>query len=150
MMGRAGHVLFVVGLAVWVGGLVVLGAVAAPHLFQSLPTEQAADLFGRILRTFGWVTFACGAVAMAGASLMYVAAPRGGVLPWLRIVLLSVMLFIALGAQFGVHPKIAELRHDPSKRSEFETYHKTSERLALLNLILGLSLLASSAPSRKS
>ena len=46
------NALYHVGLALWIGGAIALGALAAPVLFQSLPRQQAGSIFGPTLRRF--------------------------------------------------------------------------------------------------
>lgn len=147
MVARSGHVLFFVALSVWVGGMVALGALAAPALFRHLPSGQAGTIFGAILRRFAYVELACGVVALTGASMTYAATRHWAVFSWIRIVALTAMLLISAGATFGVNPKVARLRDVPGEeaRREFDRLHGTSERLALLNVLLGTALLAVSA-----
>ena len=40
------------GLAIWIGGALVLGAAVAPELFKALPKQQAGAIFGPILGRF--------------------------------------------------------------------------------------------------
>lgn len=147
MIARTGHVLYFVALAVWVGGMVALGAVVAPQLFRALPPAQAGDLFGSMLRIFSFVELGCGAVALAGACMTFAATRRAGFVSWIRIVVLSAMLLVTVGAAFAVNPKIRRLRNDPAEpaRREFERAHKTSERMFLFNLVTGVALIGSSA-----
>ena len=44
--------LYHLGLALWIGGAVALGALAAPVLFGALPRQQAGSIFGPTLRRF--------------------------------------------------------------------------------------------------
>jgi hypothetical protein len=56
-------------LVVWVGGLVALGAIAAPVTFDVIAARHvpegrvlAGAIFGGILRQFHYVSYACGVV----------------------------------------------------------------------------------------
>src|SRR5215470_6324481 len=46
------NALYHLGLALWIGGAIALGALAAPVLFRSLPRQQAGSIFGPTLRRF--------------------------------------------------------------------------------------------------
>lgn len=147
MMVRIGRVLFFAGLAVWVGGILVLGAVVAPALFRKASSSEAGDLFGFILQRFVYLEFACGALALLGACLTFAGTAKGGWTSWARIVLVTMMILISIGAAFGVNPKIRRLRQVEGEeaRQEFSKHHRTSERMALFKLIVGLGLLGFSA-----
>jgi uncharacterized membrane protein len=42
--------LYQLGLALWIGGSVALGALVAPALFKALPRAEAGAIFGPTLR----------------------------------------------------------------------------------------------------
>jgi len=44
--------LYILGLAIWIGGALALGAATAPELFKALPKQQAGAIFGPILGRF--------------------------------------------------------------------------------------------------
>jgi uncharacterized membrane protein len=46
------QLLYDLGLAIWIGGALALGAAAAPELFKALPKQQAGAIFGPILGRF--------------------------------------------------------------------------------------------------
>jgi len=146
-MTRAGRVLLHLGLALWVGGACALGLVVAPRLFHTVPSEQAGDLFGEILRRFTYFELSCGGVALLGACLTFAGTRRGGWISWARIVLITAMLLITVGSSFGVHPRVRKLRQESGAeaRQKFESLHNTSTRLMQLNILLGVGVLAFSA-----
>ena len=62
-------------LTVWVGGLLALGAIAAPAIFDVLAARQVADdrvlagaIFGEILRRFHLLSYAAGSCCSARCS----------------------------------------------------------------------------------
>ena len=57
-----------VGLALWVGGMLTLGAVVAPTIFNTVtPTEMAGEAMSLIFRKFnGGLVYACIALGVAG------------------------------------------------------------------------------------
>jgi hypothetical protein len=87
------HALYHLGLAIWIGGAIVLGALVAPRLFRSLPRSQAGALFGPTLRAFSRVRAVALAVIIIAAALQHLVWERGNVTPWigLRWLALGVM-----------------------------------------------------------
>lgn len=151
-MARAGRILFLLSMSLWVGGIAVLGAIVAPALFKSMAPAAAGEMFGTILRRFAVLELTCGGLALLGASLVFASHRDEGLFSWLRIVLVTVMILVGLGATFGVNPKVRRLREIPGEeaRREFDRYHRTSERLMQLNFLLGLGLLGLSAWNKNS
>jgi Domain of unknown function (DUF4149) len=52
-------------VAVWLGGLLALGAVAAPLVFANVSFPQSADAMTLVFRRFDTVAMTCAALAMA-------------------------------------------------------------------------------------
>ena len=52
-------------LAVWGGGLVALGAIAAPTVFGIVPAPSSADAMTVVFRRFDRVAITCAAIALA-------------------------------------------------------------------------------------
>ena len=46
------NLVYHLGLAIWIGGTIVLGALVAPALVRALPRPQAGGIFGPTLRKF--------------------------------------------------------------------------------------------------
>ncbi len=157
-MTRVAHVVHVVSLALWVGGLVALAAVAAPVIFKTAGSRHVAGtVFGGILRTFAWVEIALAVVSLAGFAL----SRPAGRFDWIRGALLAVMIVLLAGYAFGVNPALAAVRpqcgsfdRDPatdaerSARDRFTGLHRWSERLVAANILVGLALLALGAARR--
>ena len=51
-------------IGVWLGGLVALGAIAAPVVFAIVPMPASADAMTVVFRRFDLVAMACAAVAI--------------------------------------------------------------------------------------
>ena len=69
--------LYVLALGVWLGGMVVLGAIVAPSTFQVLQASApeigralAGELFGTILARFHYVAYTCGGVLLVSMAAM--------------------------------------------------------------------------------
>ena len=73
---------YVLALVVWLGGMVAIGAVVAPTIFQTLqvvaPQEGrafAGEAFKAILIRFHYVAYACGALLLLSLSAWVCLAP---------------------------------------------------------------------------
>ena len=60
-------------VAVWLGGLVALGAVAAPVVFSTVPWPSSADAMSIVFRRFDAVAMACAAIVLATEAVRAVA-----------------------------------------------------------------------------
>ena len=70
-------------LAVWLGGMIVLGAVVAPALFSTLGTLDpvsgrwfAGEGFGAVLRRFHYLAYGAGGILLVSLSAMALLGPR--------------------------------------------------------------------------
>ena len=73
----------VLAIAVWIGGLLALGAIAAPAIFEVVSLRQVPDgrmlsgaIFGEVLRRFHLVSYGCGAVIVIALFVRAVLGPR--------------------------------------------------------------------------
>jgi hypothetical protein len=148
----------VVALALWVGGLLVLGAIAAPSIFEVLAAHQvtsgrviAGAVFGEILRRFHWLSYGCGFVLVTTLIARGVLGPRP---IWFAARLGTACLMVAATAYSGlvVSSQIARVQAEiggaPSslpegdpRRIAFGRLHATSTGLQMVPLLGGLLLL---------
>ncbi len=147
---------YVVALAIWVGGLITIGSVVAPSAFAVLealggPQPLAATLVGEVLRRFHVVGYAAGAVLLSTLLLMKVVGPRppgfGA-----RLVLVSAMLGVTpghrvLGRSADRRPcarasacPIRTLAPDDARRVRFGRLHGLSTTLMAVTALGGLVL----------
>lgn len=149
-----------VALAVWVGGLIALGAVAAPSTFDVVAARQVAEgralsgaIFGEALRRFHLVAYACGAVIALTLLLRAALGPRPLRFAW-RVALTTVMLTATLysglvvaaridAAQRSIGPGLtaSTLPEGDPRRAQFGRLHGQSSGLQLVVLVAGLGLL---------
>jgi hypothetical protein len=145
-------------LTLWVGGLLVLGAIVAPSIFEVLAARHiAADrlvagaLFGEILRRFHVLSFACGAVLVSSLVLRGVMGPRP-IMFAARLLVAFLMLAATAYSGLIVAPSIERLRADavvaPStlpandpRRVEFGHLHAVSTGIQAVPILGGLFLL---------
>src|SRR6185503_18193866 len=93
---------YVLALVVWLGGMVVLGAVVAPTTFQvlqaSVPAtgrELAGTLFGATLARFHYIAYIAGGLLLVTLTAMRVLGPRPAHVG-VRAIIAAVMLAVAL------------------------------------------------------
>ncbi|HYK04624.1 MAG TPA: DUF4149 domain-containing protein [Thermoanaerobaculia bacterium] len=126
------------GLAVWIGGTLVLGALVAPALFRALPRLEAGGIFGPILRRFARVRVAALLVTIAAAAVKYAIWESSATL-WIAV-RWAALLFMAatLVYEVGYLERTLEARRlhltpdmpeDHPQRREFNVLHKRAEGL---------------------
>ena len=149
---------YVLALVVWLGGMVVLGAVVAPSTFQVLQAsapengrELAGELFGRILDRFHYIAYAAGATLLVTFGVTAVLGPRPRAFA-LRLGLIFTMLlvafysgFIVLGTIDAIQLEVGGLPSllpaDDARRIRFDELHQLSTRLMMANIVGALALL---------
>lgn len=149
---------YVLALVIWLGGMVILGALVAPTTFQVL--EQAVpstgralagEVFGTTIARFHYVAYAAGAVLLLSLAAMAVLGPRPPSFA-VRSVVIVVMLAIAAYSGFIVLAGIDTIQQEvgalPSRlpaadprRVRFDALHQLSERLMMINVVGTLALL---------
>lgn len=145
-------------LVIWVGGLLALGAIAAPSLFDVLAAKQipesrmlAGALFGEMLRRFHLVSYGAGALLLGTLILRRVLGPRPRRFGW-RAGLATVMLGASACSGLVVATRITQLQQEigvaPSslpdgdaRRVAFGRLHGLSTALLLVPLVGGLMLI---------
>jgi hypothetical protein len=144
-------------LAVWVGGLVVLGAAAAPSIFDVLGAAggegrvRAAAVFGEVLRRFHVIAYVCGGTVIASLLLRGVLGPRPRRFA-VRLSLAGMMLASTAWIGFIVAPELARVQQeigglpsslppDDERRVAFARGHRLSTMLELVPLVGGVALL---------
>jgi hypothetical protein len=143
--------LMLLSLVVWLGGVIFFAAAVAPTVFAVLPTRQlAGNVVNRSLHILHWMGILSGVIFLA-SSMIHSRFTTGAAHPFAcRHVLLYLMLMLTLISQFGISPKMAELRTsmgdidsispaDPM-RIQFNALHVWSTRLESGVLLLGLVL----------
>jgi MFS family permease len=144
-MRQLASALYSIAVAVWVGGMLAIGFIAAPVLFAQLADRSVAgNLAGAMFTVTAWVGLACGTYL-----ILFVMFAKGwrslqsGVF-W--IVLL--MLALTVAGHFGVQPILAQLKADAlprqivesALRERFNTWHGVSTALYVAQSLLGIAL----------
>lgn len=145
------HAAYHLGISIWIGGTVVLGAVVAPRLFGELPRRQAGAIFGPTLRTFARLRVAALVLTIASAALQHFVWESGTATIWIGLRWLALGL-LALSAvyEIGVLERALSSRaghltddipeEDP-RRVEFRRLHRRAENLSKGSLVAALGAL---------
>lgn len=149
---------YVLALALWLGGMVVLGAVVAPTTFQVLQASVPASgrllggaVFGAILSQFHYVAYAAGTLSLLSLAAMALLGPRPRGFA-VRSAIVALMLVIALYSGFVVLREVdaiqqavgalpSSLPQGDARRVRFDELHQRSTQLMMVNIIGALVLL---------
>ena len=132
------------GLAIWIGGTLVLGALVAPALFRTLPRHEAGGIFGPTLRRFARLRVVALLVTIIAAAVKLAIWERGAML-WIGI-RWAALLFMAatLVYEIGYLERALEARRvhltpempeDDPRRRDFNALHKRAEALMKASLL---------------
>lgn len=141
------NLVYHLGLAIWVGGTIALGALTAPALFRSLPRPQAGSIFGPILRRFARVRVFALVAVIAAAAVKHLTWESGATawisVRWAALAFMAAAVVIeiawlerALEAR-RVHLTPEMPDSDPHRR-QFNALHKFAERLMQASLIAAI------------
>jgi uncharacterized membrane protein len=149
---------YVLALVVWLGGMVVLGAIVAPSTFQVLQASApengrllAGELFGSILSRFHYVAYTAGGTLLITLAVMAILGPRPRAFA-IRLAVVSAMLLIAvysgvvvLGTIDAIQQEVgglpSRLPAADARRIRFDELHQLSTRLMMVNVVGALALL---------
>jgi hypothetical protein len=150
----------VLAIAVWIGGLIALGAIAAPAIFEVVSLRQVPDgrmlsgaIFGDVLRRFDLVSYACGALILATLAVRAVLGPRPRRFS-LRVGIAVLMLGASMYSGMVLSSRIASVQQqigagvapsslpsgDP-RRVSFGRLHGQSTLIQLVPILGGLVLM---------
>jgi len=133
-------------LALWVGGICVVGYLVAPILFATLTDDRqlAGMLAGKMFSAISWAGLVIG-------TLLFVGSIVGSGAQWLRqwrCWLLISMLVVVVLMLFVIQPMMADLKlqgpviKGSELAAEFGRLHGLSSGLYLLMSLSGLTLVA--------
>ena len=147
-----------VGAALWVGGLITLGLVAAPAIFDTIAARGVADgrvlagaVFGEAFRRFHPVAYGCGGVIVSSLIVRAALGPRpvqfglrlGAAIAMLAGSLYSGMYLSAqierLRIEAGGAP--SSLPEGDARRTAFGRLHALSTFVQIIPIAGGLFLL---------
>ena len=147
-----------VTLALWIGGLAILGIVAAPTIFSVLEGHDpiagrmvAGEVFGSVFLQFQYVAWTAGGLLLVLLSLRAVLGPRPRMF-LVRLIVVTTMLLGSLAAGVVLTPQIDAIREstdgpvaalpdDDPRKAEFGRLHGLSNGLMVFVLVGGLWLM---------
>ena len=149
--------LYVVALVLWVGGLIVAGAIVAPSVFgvlqawnESQGRVLAGQVFGDVLLRLTWLSYAMAVIMFVTLTLHRLLGARPlkyGV----RVGIMGVMLVMMLAMGFYIIPQVnaiqaqvagpvSALPETDARRVQFDRLHGLSNILFSITAIGGLAL----------
>jgi hypothetical protein len=148
---------YILALVVWIGGLVVAGAIVAPSVFDVLQASTtdgrvlAGAVFGEVLRRVHLLAYAMAGLMLVTLTLQRVLGPRP-INFGIRAAIVGSMLAVALVSGYVISPRveaiaravngpIASLPTEDPRRLEFFRLHGLSNLLLALTAVGGLVLL---------
>ena len=141
------NLVYHLGLAIWIGGAIVLGALVAPALFRELPRAQAGGIFGPTLRRFARVRLGALIATTLAAAFKHVIWERTATL-WISL-RWAALFFMAAAVlyEIAVLERALEARRvhltpamaeDHPERRAFNALHKRAEGLMKASLVAAL------------
>ena len=151
---------YVLALVIWLGGMVVLGAIVAPATFHILEAHDpvagrvlAGAVFGTALTRFQYVAYGCGVVVLLTLVAMAILGPRPkgfAVRSAITLAMLGIAGYAglvvyrgidALRLEIGESVSPSTLPADDGRRIRFDELHELSTRLMIVNIAGALALL---------
>lgn len=137
------------GLSVWIGGMIILGGLVAPAVFGQLPVQGAggelmSTLFTRFNSLVAGICLGLIGIGFVGKVLLIRSRK------WHRVMegtALAILLGSAVYLGGILTPEMEQIRQtriqnpdQPQLSEQFDAHHRTSERLFVINLFLGLGV----------
>jgi hypothetical protein len=135
-----------VAITAWVGGLWVIGYLAAPTLFYRLTDHMlAGSLAGTMFSALAWTGIVCASYLLLFLFLRHGLRVFSLAVFWLVLL----MLGVTLAGLFGIQPIVTRLALESWPRGimestvhdRFAMWHGVSSALYVLQSLLGLALL---------
>lgn len=139
--------IYVLAIAAWAGGLVVLGAIVAPTVFRIVPAPSSADAMTVVFRKFDGVAMVSAAIALVAEATLFLKDGKATRLDLVRgsAAVVAGILAIVVGAWLS--PGISELHRNGAVRGldeagiELERLHRLAETAGKGQLLLLLVVL---------
>jgi hypothetical protein len=145
--GRVTSAIALLALTVWIGGLIVLGAVVAPVVFAAAPHGIAADAMTSVFVRFDKIAMVAAVVVLGTEAVRARVSARPGHAEVARVVLSVVLAACAALEGLSVTPKIAELHASGAMRgvgeagASLDSAHALAEMLGKGQALLAVGLI---------
>lgn len=144
---------YLLALALWVGGIVFYSFFVTPTVFTQLPREMASQLLAVMFPRYYTLGYVAGGTLLA---MTLVEAIMVRQLPWIRLILVAVMLGSTVYAGAVVRPQVHDIKLEMKSveegtelgktlKARFDTMHRVSVILNMVVLVAGLFLLGIAA-----
>jgi uncharacterized membrane protein len=137
---------YVLALALWVGGLVVLGAIVAPTVFRIVPAPTSADAMTVVFRRFDVIALAAAAAALV-CEVLFARRVRSSRIDRVRGAAIVMAAILAIVEAVWLSPAIEALHRAGAIRGldapglALERLHRLAETAAKGELVLLLGVL---------
>lgn len=134
--------------AIWLGGIVVLGAIVAPIVFHEVPAPTSADAMTHVFLRFDRVALVALALVGVGEAVAARLAPPRTIVERVRLAAAALAGALALVQATWLSPTIAELHQRGAIRGlgelglQLETVHRRSELCGKTEVVLLVVFLA--------
>jgi uncharacterized membrane protein len=139
--------IYLLSIALWIGGMAFFSFLAAPSIFKVLPREEAGQVVSAIFPKYYWQGIICGAIALA-ISVALGMRERWNILLIVRTIMIGMMVIGVLYSVVILQPKIQAVKAqitsfeslsptDPL-RLEFGRLHGRSFSVNAAVLLLGV------------
>jgi hypothetical protein len=147
---RAAASVAVLAAGAWVGGMMALGAIAAPMVFAIVPAPLSGEAMGASFRRFDMVAMGC-AVALCGAEVVrtfLARRRRRAAVERIRGALAIALAGAAAFTGLSLTPRIVELHHAGARRgvgddgAALDRTHRQAEMVGKAEVAMGVAVLA--------
>ncbi len=138
---------YLLSIALWIGGMAFFSFLAAPSIFHVLPREEAGKVVADIFPKYYWQGIICGTIALA-TSVVLGMRERWNILLIARTITIVVMLIGVLYSVAILQPKIQAIKAQVASfeslsptdplRLEFGRLHGRSFSVNAAVLLLGV------------
>jgi hypothetical protein len=151
-------VVALLAVAVWLGGLIALGAMAAPIVFSTVPWPSSADAMTLVFRRFDTVAMACAAIVLASEAARVLTGSTFARVDRARALVSLIASAAAVLEGLVISPRIAALHAGGAIRGvdapglELARMHDRAEwcgkaELLLLSVVIVLHVVSLSTPA---
>lgn len=148
-MSFVAQFLYLLGLVLWVGGIVFFSFFTTPTVFTTLPKDMASQVITVIFPRYYLLGYIAGGMMLFGTLVEALLVKQW---PWIRLALLVVMLAASVYAGVVVRPQVHDLKIQmktveedtelgKTLKARFDSLHRFSVILNMLVLGGGLVLI---------
>jgi uncharacterized membrane protein len=101
--------IYLLSIALWIGGMAFFSFLAAPSIFHVLPREEAGKVVADIFPKYYWQGILCGAIALV-TSVALGMRDRWNMLLIVRTIMIGVMVIGVLYAVVILQPKLQAVK----------------------------------------